>query len=244
MVTSATPLGGGSKDNTDSNIDINNNGHYDGHSLESTKQGEQEPRQLDLWRGRSGDQAFITLTQTVTSSLTITSTLTTFSSCFTTLVANIPVCSSSNLSGKRKRRNIQVIEEAVPHLLIQNKPQDFQPFIRASRASNFNASEGQELTNQGTANDAILMDEPLIPEVHEEPLEALEWIQSSKGPLSNGFSSRKLCWFGCFVTTVTTTSTVVVQSTATILGATQTLAFTTPGCFPSSALNSLQVPSC
>ncbi|TRY80282.1 hypothetical protein TCAL_04543 [Tigriopus californicus] len=242
MVTSATPLGGGSEDITDSKTDIDNNGYHDGHSLEPTKQGEQEPRQLN---------AFITVYTTIFETETETSLAEIFESCYTTLVDNLPVCSTFDIKPTttmfRNRNNqddIQVIEETVPNLLIQNQPRDFQSFIKASKASNFNASEGQELTNEATANDVILMDEPLIPEIHEEPLTALEWIQSSKGHLSDKASARQICLFGCLTTTSSTTITSVFLELISSTGPTQTLAFTTPGCFPFSIMFSLHVPSC
>lgn len=91
----------------------------------------------------------------------------------------------------------------------------------------------------------IPIEYPLIPEVHEEPLEVLEGIEAFPGVSQINNFPRKLCWFGCFATTITSTSTIVVQSTATnVDAATQTLAFTTPGCVPNTVLNSLQVPTC
>ena len=65
---------------------------------------------------------------------TATSTLSTYTSCYSTLNA-APVCSSSVLSGKRKRQ-AEFLNETPRMLMDNGETTDFRDYIKASRVNN------------------------------------------------------------------------------------------------------------
>ena len=75
---------------------------------------------------------------------TATSTLSTYTSCYSTLNA-APVCSSSVLSGKRKRQ-AEFLNETPRMLMDNGETTDFRDYIKASRVNNEKKIEKLKIT--------------------------------------------------------------------------------------------------
>jgi len=152
---------------------------------------------------------------------TATSTLSTFTSCFSTLNA-APACSSTILSGKRKRE-AEFLDET-PRLLMDNgETTDFRDFIKASRVAR-TSTVSKLVTRKPSIFEASISDVPQC--LRERAME-------DRGPR---------------LITVTTTVTSSVAATITqTQAAKQTLKFTSAAagdCFPMSLIASLNIPAC
>merc|ERR1711981_1130777 len=162
-------------------------------------------------------QAFATVYQTIG-----TSTLSTYPSCYSTQ-ADIEVCSSTKLTG-RKKRDSPLMEETKPMVDLNGEMIDFRDFIKASRVSRHNTEVSEPQNN--------------IPGLFEASIEDVP--QCLKGAIEARRDQRQLI-------TVTSTVTTFTYATTTATAAeTQTFVFSSAAafCFPSQLVSSLSIPRC
>merc|ERR1712107_140487 len=152
---------------------------------------------------------------------TATSTLSTYTSCYSTLNA-APACSSSVLSGRKKRS--AMIAEEIPRIVLENgETADFRDYIKASRVAR-TSSVSKMVTRAPQIFEASISD---VPQCLKE--RALE----DRGP-----------------SLITVTTTITSSTAATVTqtqAAKQTLKFTSVNagdCFPMSIIASLNIPAC
>merc|ERR1711971_40814 len=161
-------------------------------------------------------QAYTTIYSTIG-----TSTLSTYPSCYSTQ-ANIATCSSTVLSGRKKREST-LTEDQKPMVDRNGEMVDFRDLIKASRASRHN----HEVTHVKQNN---------FPDIFEASIEDVP--QCLQGALKDRQGR---------LVTVTSTATSFTYATATVtVAATQSLVFSSAAafCFPSQLVSSASISAC
>jgi len=201
----------------------NSQNHHEA-MVEPSKHDDENRRQMRLFF----TQAFATSTV-----IQGTSTLSTWKSCWSTPGA-INDCSSTSLvSGKRRRRESEQIEDK-PYVLVDGKQYDFAELIKASRVSRHHDGEHSEKEEQSPVPGIFEGSISDFPQCMQKRLLEDEPEYSVEPRLI----------------TVTSTITTSIYSTVTsTAAATQTLVFTSvnnaqTGCIPRGLLSSLSIPQC
>ncbi|XP_040566948.1 uncharacterized protein [Lepeophtheirus salmonis] len=160
---------------------------------------------------------------------TVTSSLTVFLSCFTTN-GNIPACSSTILSGRRRRRDVPIVEHPITR--VQRSDGVFADLLDNIQASKTIKTESNMTTKFNNDNGSM------------------QEVDIIGIPSCNTVENREISRFQRALITIINTLTTSVQATTTqtvIGGVTQTLRFSSENagdCLPTGLLQTMSIAIC